>query len=93
MPRPPNTSPQTIQVLRILAGSESEWQHGYAISKQTGLAQGTLSPLLKRLEILGWLESRWETDNHLGPPRKYVRITLQGFAALRNQPKNLEKLR
>lgn len=83
MARPPNRSPQTYQVLRLLAASESEWQHGYAICKQTGLAQGTLSPLLRRLERLGWLESQWQLENRLGPPRKCYRITLKGFAALR----------
>ncbi len=83
MSRPFNRSPQTYKVLRLLASSESEWQHGYAISKQTGLAQGTISPLLRRLEKHGWLESQWKLNNRLGPPRKCFRITLKGFDALR----------
>src|SRR4030042_1759751 len=38
------------------------------------LKEGTLYPVLYRLEDAGWIEPRWETLER-GVPRKYYRIT------------------
>ena len=74
-------SPQTFAVLESLVDRPAHWRHGYALSRQTRLASGTLYPILMRLEKLGWLETRWEEPGNLGrPPRHLYRLTGQGRA-------------
>ena len=75
-----------LVVLHLLAPGES---YGYEIvtkvTKQTngalGLTDGTLYPLLYRLEREGFVTVRWETPER-GVPRKYYRLTDAGRAEL-----------
>ena len=72
-------SRQTLSVLDALLVRAVHWHHGYAISKQTGIASGTLYPILMRLEKLGWLETRWEEIKvHGRPPRHQYRLSANG---------------
>jgi DNA-binding PadR family transcriptional regulator len=50
--------------------------------------EGTLYPALKRLELLGLLESYWQESSD-GPRRKYYRITKTGVKALADQKQEL----
>jgi PadR family transcriptional regulator, regulatory protein PadR len=84
MSRPKNTSRQTLAVLRYLSHLDDQWVHAYALTKDTGIKGGTLSPLLRRLEGLHYLESRWQMLT-LGPPRREYRLTLEGFRFLRSR--------
>jgi PadR family transcriptional regulator, regulatory protein PadR len=69
-------------VLHLLAPGEA---YGYEIvSKLTaetdgslGVTDGTLYPVLYRLERAGYVEVRWETPQR-GVPRKYYRLTDAG---------------
>jgi PadR family transcriptional regulator PadR len=69
-------------VLHLLAGGEA---YGYEIvTKLTsrtngalGVTDGTLYPLLYRLERAGFVVVRWETPER-GVPRKYYRLTDAG---------------
>lgn len=45
------------------------------------LKEGTLYPVLYRLENAGWIEARWETLER-GVPRKYYQLTPTGVAQL-----------
>jgi PadR family transcriptional regulator, regulatory protein PadR len=45
---------QTLSVLATLCDEPSEWRHGYALKKQTGLKSGTLYPILIRLADRGF---------------------------------------
>lgn len=77
-------SPQTRAVLDALVGARDRWRHGYDLSSETGLASGTLYPLLMRLADRGYLESRWQENDSPGrPPRHLYRLTAAGrqFAA------------
>jgi PadR family transcriptional regulator, regulatory protein PadR len=87
MPRPKNASKQTLKVLKHLLGSDDAWMHGYALSKQLGLKGGTLSPLLRRLETCGYLESRWDMHTK-GPPKRDYRLSLAGLTFLRQRIKS-----
>lgn len=79
MARRPNSSKQTETVLAVLLGDASEWQHGYSLSRETGLKSGTLYPILMRLERQGWLEARWEDEPAPGKPRRHLyRLTGAG---------------
>ena len=69
-------SAQTRAVLASLVGERDRWRHGYDISKETGLASGTLYPLLRRLEEQGLLESEWNTEG--SRPRRYYRRSAAG---------------
>lgn len=71
-------------VLAILAQLEEE-HYGYALREELleqGLEvpEGTLYPLLRRLESQGLLESRWQTGD--GRPRRYYRTSARGREAL-----------
>ena len=51
----------TVSVLEVLIDAyKKEDLSGADITKKTGLGTGSIYPLLKRLEDLGWLVSRWE---------------------------------
>ncbi|HXT75892.1 MAG TPA: PadR family transcriptional regulator [Candidatus Eisenbacteria bacterium] len=69
-------SPQTLNLLAALLARPAQWHHGYALSQVTGIASGTLYPILMRLEKLRWLETRWEQPGKAGrPPRHLYRLT------------------
>jgi PadR family transcriptional regulator, regulatory protein PadR len=72
-------SRQTLLLLEALLVHPGQWVHGYALSQDTGLASGTLYPILMRLEKLGWLETRWEEQAEPGrPPRHLYRLSGSG---------------
>lgn len=79
-------SPQTLSILEALLVRPADWHHGYAVSLQTGIASGTLYPVLMRLEKLHWLETRWEEPKNTGrPPRHLYRLTSQARAWAREE--------
>lgn len=90
MPARPDSSPQTRAVLVALHDHPTRWRYGYDIARQTGLASGTLYPILGRLTDRGFLETCWENDPPEGRPRRHLyRLTAQGAAravALRHEP-------
>ena len=79
-------STQTIKVLSEFMARAADELSGAEIAKQTGLASGTLYPILTRLEDSGWLESRWETGlakDLARPRRRYYKITPEGARNVR----------
>ncbi len=61
-------------------------QYGYSLrqalaARGMGIEEGTLYPLLRRLEAQGLLESEWRIED--GPPRRYYRLSEAGGRALR----------
>lgn len=70
-----------IAVLSLLAEPRYGYQVGRDLARH-GLAveEGTLYPLLRRLEDQGLLESWWVTDG--ARPRKYYRTTEDGRESL-----------
>ncbi len=71
-------------VLALLAGEE---RYGFDIARTLGsidgmvTGEGTLYPLLSRLNGDGHVSTRWR-ESDAGPPRKYYAITSQGRNAL-----------
>lgn len=63
---------QTLMILRVLIDNASREMYGLEISTVAGLAPGTIHPILKRLEALGWIRSRWEDVDpaEAGRPRR-----------------------
>src|SRR5580700_4117 len=65
-----------------LADKASQWQHGYALAKQTDLKSGTLYPILIRLADRGLVEACWQDEPQPGRPRRHLyRLTTDGLAA------------
>ncbi len=59
-------------------------QYGYSLRQALveggmPIEEGTLYPLLRRLETQGLLASEWKTDH--APPRRYYRLSTAGEAA------------
>ncbi len=85
-------SPQTLDLLGALLLRPAHWHHGYALSQATGIASGTLYPILMRLEKQRWLETRWEQPGKAGrPPRHLYRLTLEARAWAREELESARK--
>ena len=75
-----------IVVLAVLSQMDTA-RYGYSLIQRLAeqgldIEEGTLYPLLRRLEKQGLLESEWETsESH---PRKYYRISPVGREVLAN---------
>jgi PadR family transcriptional regulator PadR len=80
----PRFSAQTLSVLAALEADPAAWLHGYLVAKQTGLASGTLYPILIRLAEQRLIEARWEDEQPAGRPRRHLyRLTCDGLVAAR----------
>lgn len=83
-----------ILVIAVLSQLH-EATHGYALLStlaDNGLTidQGTLYPLLRRLESQGLLESQWNTDG--SRPRRYYQISPTGRTVLQVLNKDWQAL-
>jgi PadR family transcriptional regulator len=75
-------SAQTLSVLAALCEEPSQWRHGYALARQTGLKSGTLYPILIRLADRGLVEACWQEEPVPGRPRRHLyRLTAGGLAS------------
>jgi PadR family transcriptional regulator PadR len=71
-----------LVLLKLLSGGQ---MYGYelvsTLEREGGelfqVKEGTLYPVLYRLEDAGWVETRWQTLER-GVPRKYYRLTAAG---------------
>lgn len=71
-----------VVVLAVLSQLR-EPQYGYSLrqalaSRGMPIEEGTLYPLLRRLEAQGLLASEWRIED--GPPRRYYRLNAAGLA-------------
>lgn len=89
-----------IEILMLELLSE-EKMYGYQLIQELDIRsggvfrmkEGTLYPVLYRLEDSRFIESYWEQDGERrSVPRKYYRITSDGLAALGNMKKELDTL-
>lgn len=72
---------QTLQVLRVLLTDPLDEHYGLEISKGSGLATGSIYPILTRLETAGWITSSWEEIDESSEGRRrrrYYRLTEDG---------------
>lgn len=71
-------------------------QYGYSLKQRLGeagleVSEGTLYPLLRRLESQGLLESRWEVVDDQRP-RRYYLLSASGKATLAQLSQEWESL-
>jgi DNA-binding PadR family transcriptional regulator len=69
-----------VLVLAVLSQLRTA-QYGYSLRQALAgrgmpIEEGTLYPLLRRLESQGLLDSQWQAEN--GPPRRYYSLSAQG---------------
>jgi PadR family transcriptional regulator, regulatory protein PadR len=89
----PRMTLPTQAVLRALLAEPSHAQYGLEICAQSGLASGTIHPILGRLESIEWIESHWEDvdPRQVGRPRRrYYRLTQRGAERARSAIKEAE---
>lgn len=89
-----------IEIL-ILGLLSEERMYGYQLIQELDarsngifkMKEGTLYPVLYRLEDSGYIESFWEQEpDRRSVPRKYYMITDEGAKALENMKQELETL-
>jgi PadR family transcriptional regulator, regulatory protein PadR len=74
----------TVTVAKVLAAllADPAGEHyGLQLMQQTGIASGTLYPILTRLQNAGWLTARWEDGDPSDagrPVRRYYQLTAEG---------------
>ena len=74
---------QALRILGLFLDNPKSEVTGADIIRESGLASGTVYPLLLRFERVGFLESYWEAKapTLLGHPRRsFYKITPQGMA-------------
>lgn len=78
-----NLTYPTAAVLLAIRGGH---RYGFDLMDATGLPDGTVYPILRRLERRGVLEGAWEEDSlaraENRPPRRYYRLTRLGEESL-----------
>jgi DNA-binding PadR family transcriptional regulator len=74
------------RVLATLLADPEAHRYGLDLMQATGLASGTLYPILHRLQAAGWVSAQWEeidpTDQGR-PARRYYRLTPEGTTSAR----------
>jgi PadR family transcriptional regulator, regulatory protein PadR len=74
---------QTLKVLEAFLDEPTDELSGADVLKRSGIASGTLYPILLRLEAAGWFVSRWEAVDPASvgrPRRRLYRLTPTGLA-------------
>jgi PadR family transcriptional regulator PadR len=74
---------QSLRVLEAFLENPTDQLSGADVQKRSGLASGTLYPILLRLESAGWFVSRWETIDPVAagrPRRRLYRLTPSGLS-------------
>ena len=76
----------TYPTAAVLLAIRHGHPYGFDVMDATGLPDGTVYPILRRLERRGVLEGRWEDEEKARaenrPPRRYYRLTPQGEESL-----------
>jgi DNA-binding PadR family transcriptional regulator len=84
----PRITTSVIKVLAALLADVDADRYGLDLIRDTGLASGTLYPILVRLDEAGWVEAHWEDIDPAAegrPARRYYRLTPAGVTAGRHE--------
>jgi PadR family transcriptional regulator PadR len=88
-------TPRMARILRVFLEDPGQPRYGFELMRSTGLASGSLYPMLAKLEEAGWLAGiREEIDPKAAgrPPRVNYVITAGGASAARAQLTALSEL-
>lgn len=76
----------TARILAALLADPGADRYGLDLMQATGLASGSLYPILHRLQAAGWVEARWEEVDPAEqgrPARRFYRLTADGVTDAR----------
>jgi DNA-binding PadR family transcriptional regulator len=74
------------KVLRAFLDDPGQPRYGFDLMRDTGLASGTLYPILTRLRSAGWLEAQFEDIDEKvegRPARRFYTLSPDGASAAR----------
>jgi DNA-binding PadR family transcriptional regulator len=80
----PRLSLPALKILSALVSTLGKRISGYEVMRVTGVASGSLYPILARFESAGWVSSDWENIDpaEAGRPRRRLyRVTALGKSA------------
>ena len=87
----------TYPTALALAAISEGYRYGFDIMDVTGLPDGTVYPILRRLESRGQLVGRWEDEQDAfregRPARRYYELTADGESALSEALSRFPRLR
>ena len=84
----PRMTTAVARVLAAMLADPAVPRYGLDLMQDTGLASGTLYPILLRLERAGWVASQWEEIDPVAegrPSRRYYHLTPEGTAGARRE--------
>lgn len=90
----PRITTSVVRVLSALLADPGADRYGLDLMQDTGLASGTLYPILIRLQRAGWVESYWEDIDPVAqgrPSRRYYRLTVDGAVRARQELAELNR--
>lgn len=77
-------------VLALISRTDSyAYEIASRLAAEIGMGEGTIYPLMRRLQADGLLED-YLVDSSAGPPRRYYRLTKAGRARLASQQTSWE---
>lgn len=68
----------TALALQVMLSRTNERYHGLRLAQESGVAVGSIYPLMSRLENEGWVSGEWEL-REAGHPRKLYGLTGKGL--------------
>jgi DNA-binding PadR family transcriptional regulator len=81
-------TPKMAKVLKVFLEDPNQPRYGFELMKLTGMASGSLYPMLAKLEGAGWLtKGKEDIDPRAAgrPPRMHYKITGAAVSAARIQ--------
>lgn len=86
-----------VYELAILLLVRKKVMYGYELTQQLNkiplftLAEGSIYPILKRMENKQWIEPYWQ-ESEEGPSRKYYKITKEGQEIVKTRMDDYKEL-
>jgi DNA-binding PadR family transcriptional regulator len=77
-----------VRLLAVLVADPDGDHYGLELMRASGLASGTIYPILARLTEAGWLEKRWEQLDPVvvgRPARAYYRLSREALPLARQR--------
>ena len=82
----PTTFRLTYPTATVLLAVQAGHRYGFDVMDATGLPDGTVYPILRRLEDHGALTASWEAEETARadgrPPRRFYQLTAEGSDAV-----------
>lgn len=80
MPPRPQVNTTALQVMAVLYHDLDGHHYALSLSQATRIGNGTLFPILDKLEDLGLIAAEWEAANPRGRrPRRFYTLTPEGI--------------